>query len=83
MIARVFLSFGRCRPFPLRGLTAARRRRTRDSFFSWPRGRALSFCSFPDAILSPLHSIGMLALDGVNGLLSAGSSLKVKKVSGL
>jgi len=83
MIARVFLSFGRFRPFPSRGLTAARWRRTRDSSFSWSRRRALSFCSLLGAIPSPLNSIGMLVLDEVNCLLHAGSGLQVKRVSGL
>jgi hypothetical protein len=73
MIARVFLSFGRSRPFPLHGLTAARLRRTRRSFSSWSRLRALSFCSFVGLDLSSLNS----------RTLDAGRNLKVKRAGGL
>lgn len=83
MIARVFLSFGRSRPFLSRRQTIARLRKTCDPYCSYLGRRTLSFCSLLGAILSLLNSIGMLARDEVNYLLHAGSCLKVKRVSAL
>jgi hypothetical protein len=83
MIARVFLSFGRSRPFPSRKPTIARLRKTCDPYCSYLGRSTLSFCSLLSAIQSPLNSIGMLAPNEVNCLLLAGSGLEVKRVSGL
>jgi hypothetical protein len=83
MIARVFFSFGRSRPFLLRRLTAARSQKMCVRFCSWWRRRALPLRSSLGVILSSLDGAGVLAPDEVNRLPDVRANLNVKRASGL